>query len=64
MSTVRRYPLIVFFVLAYAFSWRLWALYSLGLSPSPIIEFGPSSPPSLCSHSPVATLVWWRYCAE
>ena len=41
MSVVRRYPLIVFFVLAYVFSWWPWPLYALGLSPSPIIAFGP-----------------------
>jgi membrane protease YdiL (CAAX protease family) len=38
---VRRRPLIVFFVLAYAFSWWPWPLYALGLSPSSIIGFGP-----------------------
>ena len=41
MSVVRRYPLIVFFVLAYVFSWWVWPLYAFGLSPSPIIAFGP-----------------------
>ena len=41
MSAVRRHPLIVFFVLAYAFSWWPWPLYALGLSPSSIIGFGP-----------------------
>ena len=41
MAVVRRYPLLVFFVLAYAFSWWPWPLYILGLSPSPIIGFGP-----------------------
>lgn len=41
MSVVRRYPLIVFFVLAYVFSWWSWPLYAFGLSPSPIIAFGP-----------------------
>lgn len=41
MSVVRRYPLIIFFVLAYAFSWWPWPLYILGLAPSPIIGFGP-----------------------
>ena len=41
MSVVRRYPLIVFFVLAYVFSWWPWPLYAFGLSPSPIIAFGP-----------------------
>jgi uncharacterized protein len=41
MSVVRRYPLIVFFVLAYVFSWWTWPLYAFGLSPSPIIAFGP-----------------------
>ena len=41
MSAVRRYPLITFFVLAYLFSWWPWPLYILGLTPSPIIGFGP-----------------------
>jgi membrane protease YdiL (CAAX protease family) len=41
MSVVRRYPLIVFFVLAYVFSWWPWPLYAFGLSPTPIIAFGP-----------------------
>jgi uncharacterized protein len=41
MSVVRRYPLIVFFVLAYVFSWWPWPLYAFGVSPSPIIAFGP-----------------------
>jgi len=41
MSVVRRYPVIVFFVLAYVFSWWPWPLYALGLSPSLIIAFGP-----------------------
>jgi membrane protease YdiL (CAAX protease family) len=41
MSAVRRYPLIVFFVLAYVFSWWPWPLYALGLAPGTIIGFGP-----------------------
>src|SRR5919107_255908 len=41
MSAVRRYPLIVFFVLAYVFSWWPWPLYILDLAPSPIVGFGP-----------------------
>jgi uncharacterized protein len=41
MSAARRYPLIIFFVLAYVFSWWPWPLYALGLAPSPIIGFGP-----------------------
>jgi uncharacterized protein len=41
MSVVRRYPLIVFFILAYVFSWWPWSLYAFGLSPTPIIAFGP-----------------------
>ncbi len=32
MSVVRRHPLTVFFVLAYAFSWWPWPLYALGLA--------------------------------
>ena len=38
---MRRHPLIVFFVLAYAFSWWPWPLYAIGLAPSAIIGFGP-----------------------
>jgi uncharacterized protein len=41
MSAVRRYPLIVFFVLAYMFSWWPWALYALGLAPGTILGCGP-----------------------
>ena len=41
MSAVRRHPLLVFFVLAYVFSWWPWPLYALGLAPSPIVGFGP-----------------------
>ena len=41
MSLIRRYPLITFFVLAYALSWWGWPLYALDLSPSPIAGFGP-----------------------
>jgi membrane protease YdiL (CAAX protease family) len=41
MSLVRRYPLIAFFVLAFALSWWAWPLYYFDLSPNPIIGFGP-----------------------
>jgi uncharacterized protein len=41
MSLVKRYPLAVFVCLAYAFSWWPWPLFTQGLSPSPIIGFGP-----------------------
>jgi hypothetical protein len=41
MSVVRRYPLIAFFVLAYAFSWWPWPLYALDLIPGYIVGFGP-----------------------
>ena len=41
MSAVRRYPLVVFFVLAYALSWWPWILYAFDLSPLPIVGFGP-----------------------
>ena len=41
MSLVRRYPLITFFLLAYALSWWPWILYALDLSPQPIVGFGP-----------------------
>jgi membrane protease YdiL (CAAX protease family) len=41
MSAVRRHPLVVFFVLAYALSWWPWILYVFDLSPLPIVGFGP-----------------------
>src|SRR5215210_1695521 len=41
VSLIRRHPLISFFVLAYALSWWPIAFYAAGLSPSPIIGFGP-----------------------
>jgi uncharacterized protein len=41
MSAVRRHPLVVFFVLAYALSWWPWILYAFDLSPLPIVGFGP-----------------------
>jgi CAAX protease family protein len=41
MSVVRRHPLVVFFVLAYAFSWWPWPLFALGLAPGYILGFGP-----------------------
>ena len=40
-SLIRRYPLITFFVLAYALSWWPWILYAFGLYPAPIASFGP-----------------------
>jgi hypothetical protein len=41
VSLIRRYPLITFFVLAYALSWWPWILYAFDLSPAPIAGFGP-----------------------
>jgi uncharacterized protein len=41
VSLIRRYPLITFFVLAYALSWWPWILYSFDLLPTPIVGFGP-----------------------
>jgi len=41
ISAVHRYPLIAFFVLAYAFSWWPWPLYALGLAPGTILGCGP-----------------------
>jgi len=38
---IRRYPLIAFFVLAYALSWWPSILYALDLLPQPIVGFGP-----------------------
>src|SRR5215208_3524069 len=41
ITAVRSHPLVVFFVLAYVFSWWPWPLYASGLAPSAIIGFGP-----------------------
>jgi membrane protease YdiL (CAAX protease family) len=41
VSLIRRYPLITFFVLAYALSSWPWILYSFDLLPNPIVGFGP-----------------------
>src|SRR5215213_9926122 len=41
MPLVRRHPRIAFFVLAYVLSWWPAILYTLDLSPQPIVGFGP-----------------------
>jgi membrane protease YdiL (CAAX protease family) len=42
MSLVRRYPLITFFVLAYALAWWIWILYAFGITfLGPIFALGP-----------------------
>jgi uncharacterized protein len=41
LTAVDRHPIIVFIGLAYAFSWWLWPLYALDLSPATIVGFGP-----------------------
>jgi uncharacterized protein len=41
VSLIRRYPLVSFFVLAYALSWWPAILYALDLLPQPIVGFGP-----------------------
>jgi uncharacterized protein len=41
VSLTRRYPLVSFFVLAYALSWWPAILYALDLLPQPIVGFGP-----------------------
>src|SRR5215216_5582489 len=41
MSLVRRYPLITFFVLAYAISWVGLPLYAAGVWPIPFLATGP-----------------------
>jgi uncharacterized protein len=42
MSLVRRYPLITFFVLAYALAWWIWVLYAFGITYlGPIFALGP-----------------------
>jgi len=42
-TLMRRYPLVAFFILAYALSWWLWLLYALkiGNFPSPLFPTGP-----------------------
>ena len=40
-KVVKQYPLIAFFVLAYALSWWPAILYVFDLSPQPIVGFGP-----------------------
>src|SRR5215212_3715192 len=42
MSLVRRYPLISFFVLAYALAWWIWILYAIEITfLGPIFALGP-----------------------
>src|ERR671910_1560336 len=41
VSLIRRYPLVSFFVLAYARSWWPAIRYALDLLPQPIVGFGP-----------------------
>lgn len=40
-SMVKRYPLIIFFVLSYALSWLAWPVWASGLYPNPVFSFGP-----------------------
>ncbi len=40
-TAVKRHPMAAFVLLAYAFSWWPWPLYSLGLSPAALVGFGP-----------------------
>jgi uncharacterized protein len=40
-AAMKKYPLISFFLLAYALSWWAWLLYALGSFPNPIASFGP-----------------------
>ncbi len=40
-SVVKRYPIVTFFVLAFALSWWAWILYAFDLSPLPVAPFGP-----------------------
>jgi membrane protease YdiL (CAAX protease family) len=38
---VKRYSVIIFFILAYLFSWSFWPLFNLGKVPTPILPLGP-----------------------
>ena len=62
-SLIRRYPLITFFVLAYALSWWPWVLYALDLLPQPIAGFGPFLAAIVVLLITVARLALWNYCA-
>ncbi len=42
MTLMKRYPLITFFVLAYALSWWPWLLYTAHLFPFPLFPTGPA----------------------
>ena len=42
MTLMKRYPLITFFVLAYALSWWPWLLYTVHLFPFPLLATGPA----------------------
>lgn len=59
MSAVRRHPQVSFFVLAYALSWWTWPRYVLGLSPSPVIGFGPFLAAVIVVAARGGTAVWW-----
>jgi hypothetical protein len=41
VGLVHRHPLVAFSVLAYTLSWWGWPLYAAGLSPAPVVGFGP-----------------------
>jgi len=41
ISFIRRHPLLIFFILAFAFSWWGWPLYHAHMSPVPIFSPGP-----------------------
>ncbi len=42
MTLIKRYPLITFFVLAYAIAWIPWLFFAVHLSPFPILATGPA----------------------
>jgi uncharacterized protein len=41
LTAVDRHPIVLFIGLAYIFSWWLWPLYTLNLSPATIVGIGP-----------------------
>ena len=41
LAPMKRHPLTMFFILAYALSWWAWIPYAFGAFPNPVASFGP-----------------------